>query len=478
MNENTVEKEKNLISNTDDRDKSKNALSTTDDQIIKCNTFNKYFVNHKNTSPFKLKLVKDIHFIEKYIKTFTLIKFLLGFILLSIPIFIIIYFIYSDYTINSKYIFFPYFVTLSIIMGSFLIVLVIKIGDGCRNYGIFILTWERVNIFRILKLITTCLFILWLLFLGEEFIMNFNVLREKVAQSNNKESSSKVFNQGTYSIKLLFILFLWDTEKDENGYYNHDKIGYFEYEGTFFNDFHDSLSKLLIPIICLCIFYLIKIIFIKTKQEILYFILYIITLFRCFYFLINKPSKDEINNYTNNNNFSDKVYYDDGEYFENNKGKYFEIICITIIIIILVLLNIKNCILDLLNKKFYSFRTKRKNKAIFYMVIFSFVLNTLGYFLFLFLLYLMYFKTIKPDLSIDSYRLYWKMIYISLSFILIGYSFPFGDYCFKLIYYPMAYEAYEHILKNEFYISCSGNLRKNFNYYQEKEKNDQNNISF
>ena len=48
MNENTVEKEKNLISNTDDRDKSKNALSTTDDQIIKCNTFNKYFVNHKN----------------------------------------------------------------------------------------------------------------------------------------------------------------------------------------------------------------------------------------------------------------------------------------------------------------------------------------------------------------------------------------------------------------------------------------------
>ena len=475
MKENIDEKENNLISNISDGDKSKNLLSTTDDQIQKCNTFNKYFVNHKNTSPFKLRLLKDIHFIEKNIIIFTIIKFILGFILLVIPIFIIIYFIYTDYSINSKYIFFPYFVSLSLLMGSFLIVLVIKIGDGCRNYGIFILTWERVNIFRILKLITTCLFILWLLFLGEEFIMNFNVLREKVAQSNNKESSSKIFNQGTYSIKLLFILFLWDTEKNENGEYNHDKIGYFEYEGTFFNDFHNSLSKLLIPIIGLCIFYLIKISFIKTKREFAYFILYIITLFRSFYFLYNKPSKENKN--SKYNNLSDSI--DNGEYFKNNNGKYFEIISITIIIIILVFLNFKICILDLINKKFYSFQTKIKNNFIFYIVIFSFALNTIGYFIFLFLLYLLYFKTIKPDLSIDSYKLYWRMINLSLSFILIGYSFPFGDYCFKLIYYPMAYEAYDHILKNQFYISCSGNLRKNFNYYQKKEKEkDSNNISF
>ena len=472
MKEISKDKKKYLLSalSTSDNDKDKNALSTlstTDDQIKKIHTLNRYFVNHKNTSPFKLKLIRDIQFIEKKIKTFTFLKFLLGFIILAIPLFIIIYFICSDYSIMSKYIFFPYFFSLSILMGSFTIILVIKLGDACRNYGLFIVSWERINLFKILKLIMTSLFILWFLFLCEEFIINFNVLKEKVAQSNNKESSTRIFNEGTYSIRLLFILFLWDTEKNNNGYI-HDKIGYFEYEGTFFNDFHYSLSRLLIPIVCLCFFYLVKIIFIRTKREILYCILFIMTLFKCFYFLLNKPQKKESNNEEN------------VEYFRNNKSKYLEIIPTTIIIIIFIVLNFKRCIIDLLHKKFYAYNKKEKNNFIFYTVITSFIFNTLGYLLFLLLLHLMYFKTINADFSIDLYRKYWAMIFISFSLILIGYSFPFGNYCFKLMYYPTAYETYDHLLKSEFYINCSGNLRKDFNYYQQKEKEKilQDNISY
>ena len=473
MNESSKEKGKYLVSDISDLDKEKHILSTTDDQIKKCHSLNKYFVNHKNISPFKLKLIKDIHFMDKKIKLFTFLKFCLGFIILVIPLFIIIYFICSDYSIMSKYIFFPYFLSLSLVMGSFLILLVIRLGDACRNYGIFIVSWERIYIFKILKLIMTGLFLLWLLFLCEEFIINFNLLREKVAQSNNKEdSSSKIFDKGTYSIRLLFILFLWDTEKNEKGSYNHDKIGYFEYEGTFFKDFHYSLSKLLIPIMCLCFFYLLKIFFIKTKREIIYGILFFFSIFKCLYFLINKPSKEETNDEDNKDH--EEIY------FKNNKGKYLEIIPMTIIILILIVLNFKRCIIDLRRKKFYSYHTKKKNNFVFYMVVTSFVLNTLGYLLFLFLLYLMYFKEIKSDFSISTYKKYWGMIYISFSFILIGYSFPFGDYCFKLIYYPTAYETYDHDLKNQFYIKSSGNLRKNFNYYQKKEKEKilQSNSSF
>ena len=474
MNEPQKEKGKYLVSDLSDLDKEKNTLSTTNDQIKKCHSLNKYFVNHKNISPFKLKLIKDIHFMEKKIILFTIIKFLLGFIILVIPLIIIIYFICSDYSIMSKYIFFPYFLSLSLVMGSFLILLVIKLGDDCRNYGIFIVSWERIYIFKILKLIATGLFILWFLFLCEEFIINFNLLREKVAQSNNKEdSSSKIFDKGTYSIRLLFILFLWDTEKNEKGLYNHDKIGYFEYEGTFFKDFHYSLSKLLIPIMCLCFFYLFKIILIKTKREIIYGILFIFTIFKCFYFLINKPSKDDKN---------DEDSKEDQEeiYFKNNKGKYFEIIPTTIITFILIILNFKRSIIDLKRKKFYSYHTKKKNDFVFYFVVSSFILNALGYFLFLFLLYLMYFKEIKSDFSINTYKNYWGMIYTSFILILIGYSFTFGDYCFKLVYYPTAYETYDHDLKNKFYINNSGNLRKNFNYYQKKEKEKilQNNSSY
>jgi hypothetical protein len=486
MNENQNEKDKFLVSDMSGIDKSKNPLSTTDDQIKKCHTFNRYFVNHKNISSFKLKLIKDINFIEKNLILFTILKFLLGLILLAIPFFIIIYFIYSDTSIRNNYLFFPYFISLSIIMGSFLIIFVIKLGDACRNYGIFIVSWERIYMFKILKLIIASLFLLWLLFLCEEFVINFNLLREKVAQSNNKETSSKIFNEGTYSIRLLFILLLWDTETNDEGSYNHEKIGYFEYEGTFFNDFHDSLSKLLIPILCLCFLFLIKIIFIKTKREIIYGILYIITLFECFYFLFNKPSNQE--NLKINNNSYKNIFLNDytdnkdneEEYFYNNNGKYFEIIPMAIIIFILVILNFRACILDLIHKKYYSFNSKKKNKFIFYTVVSSFVLNTLGYGLFLFLLLLMYFRTINSEMNISTYKNYWAMIYISFSLIIIGYSFQFGNYCFKLMYHPTAYEIYDHILKNEFYINCSGNLRKNFNYYQkkEKEKRNQNNISF
>jgi hypothetical protein len=482
MKESSSNNEK-LISYFNEFDKTKNDLSTTDDHIRKIHTLNKYFVNHKNTSSFKLKLIKDINYMEKNVKLFTVIKFLLGFILLAIPLFIIILLICYDYSDNSQYIFIPYFLSLSLIMGSLMIILVIKIGDACRNYGIFIVSWERIYMFKILKIIALGLFILWFLFLCEEFVINFNLLREKVAQSNNRESSSKLFSEGTYSIRLLFILFLWETEKGENGEYNHKKIGYFEYEDTFFKDFHSSLSKLLVPIISACFFYLVKMFFIKTKREFIYFIILLVTLFKCFYFILSTPSDGENSSKKINENihFNEKEKADE-EYFKNNVGKYYEIIPISIIIISLVILNFKRCVIDLIHKKFYPFRHREKNLFIFFVVITSFILNASGYFLFLGLLYILYFKTIDSELTIETYFTYWIIIYISFFLILIGYSYPFGNYCFKLVYYPIAYETYDHYLKNKFYVNSSGNLRKSFNYYQkiEKEKSSQtqSNISF
>ena len=467
MNEISTNKDKFLLGNLSDIEKSKGALSTTTDHIKKNHTLNRYFVNHKNTSSFKLKLIKDINFMEKNIKTFTFLKFLLCFILLIIYLIIIIFFIFYDYSDKSKYIFLPCFLSISLIMGSLLIILVIKLGDACRTYGIFIVSWERIYMFKILNLIVINLFFLWFLFLCEEFVINFNLLKEKVAQSNSREISSKIFNEGTYMIRLLFILLLWDTEKNKNGVYNHEKIGYFEYEETFFSDFHDSLKQLLVPIICLCFFYLVKLIFIKTKRGIIYGILFIVALFECFYFLLYYPSsKDDLKRKTNNGLLSDE----NEQYFKNSKIKYFEIIPLNIIILKLILLNFKRCIIDLKHKKFYSYNNKEKNNFIFYTVIISFIFNTLGYLLFLLLLYLMYFSTINEDLSIKTYNNYWYIIFISFGLILIGYSFPFGNYCFKLMYYPTAYETFDHLLKNEFYINCSGNLRKSFYYFQKKEK--------
>ena len=461
--------------NENDKGKSKRTLSSTIDHIKNFHDLNRYFVNHKNTSSFKLKLIKDINFMEKYIKTFTFLKFLLGFILLSIPFIIIIFFIYLDYSERNKYIFFSYFLSISIIMGSLVIILVIKIGDACRTYGILIVSWERKYMFKIIRLISISLFFLWFLFLCEEFVNNFNLLKEKVAQSNNKEISSKKFNEGSYMIRLLFILLFWDTEKNEKGDYSHQKIGYFEYESNFFNDFHTSLRQLLIPIISLCFFYLIKIFFIKTKNELIYSILLLITLFESFYFLFYSPTNEDNSKIEQDNNTF--LQEEDGEeYFKNNNIKYLEIIPLTIIIILLIVLNYKRCIIDLIHNKFYPYHSKKKNTMIFCFVIFSFVINVFGYFIFLFVLYSMYFRTIDEKLKISTYNNYWAMIYISICLILIGYSYPFGNYCFKLMYYPTAYETFGHVLKNNYYIYKSQKKEKDRD--KEKLMNSQTNSSF
>jgi len=477
MNEIQTNQNNLLIENESDKRKSKRTLSSTIDHIKNFHDLNRYFVNYKNTSSFKLKLIKDINFMEKYIKTFTFLKFLLGFILLTIPFIIIIFFIYCDYSERNKYIFFSYFLSISIIMGSFLIILVIKIGDACRTYGILIVSWERKYMFKIIRLISISLFFLWFLFLCEEFLNNFNLLKEKVAQSNNKENSSKIFNEGTYMIRLLFILLFWDTEKNDNGIYNHQKIGYFEYESNFFNDFHTSLKQLLIPIISLCFFYLIKIFFIKTKNEIIYSILLFLILFESFYFLLYSPtSEDNSKIEQDNNSFLQEE--ENIEYFKNNKIKYLEIIPLTIIIILLIVLNYKRCIIDLIHQKFYPYHSKKKHIFIFCLIIFSFVVNVFGYFIFLFVLYSMYFRKIKEDLSINTYNNYWAMIYISICLILIGYSYPFGNYCFKLMYYPTAYETFGHVLKNKFYINKSQKKDKDKEKEKEKLMNSQTNSSF
>ena len=42
-----------------------------------------------------------------------------------------------------------------------------------------------------------------------------------MAQTSKKESSTQLFSRGSYTLRILFILFFWDTEKDQNNKYIH-----------------------------------------------------------------------------------------------------------------------------------------------------------------------------------------------------------------------------------------------------------------
>ena len=439
-------------------------LSSQEETLRHLYTFNKNNAIHKFPSSLKLSLLSGIYYLDNHIKFYSFLKFFFGFIFLILPLLSIIYIVYLVNTDKNKFIFFPFFVSICLINCSLLVFVVIKINDSCRMFGILTLSYERIYNFKIIKFIFVNFFIIWFLFILENFVNNYNLLKEKVAQSRSKEIFSRIFNEGTYILRLLFIFLFWDLEKNKDNKYIHDYIGYFEYEDKFFTDFNNIFIKLFIPIITFSACGILKIIFIKTSRGLVYIILFIVIIFFSFYIYFFDIFSQGFNN--------NKIKEETEEYFKRSNSKYFEIIPITIIILILIILNTKLCLVDLMHKKYYSYQNKSKNNFIAFLVICSFILNTSGYALLLYILYNLFFIEITPLFSIKDFNLYWFLIYLALLLIFTGYAFPFGHYYFKLLYHSTAFECFNHYIKNDFYINSSGNLKKASGKIYQKKKKD------
>ena len=87
---------------------------------------------------FKLKLIKRFIYLEEHYILNALIKLVFGIIILFLPFIFIIIFNSIDFSSKYKYIFFPYFISLSVMLGALTILLVIKIGESCQMYIILI----------------------------------------------------------------------------------------------------------------------------------------------------------------------------------------------------------------------------------------------------------------------------------------------------------------------------------------------------
>ena len=458
MKEN-IENEKIKLINDSDSDKKDIIMINENKQNQRRNSFmNKLNNRYKFPNFFKINLLKGIHYLDGHLNFFTFIKFIFGLIFLVLPVLLIIFIAYSDVAEKNKYIFFPFFISVSLIISSLLIFGIMKLSNSCKISGIFIESYERIAIFKIAKFIFTGFILIWFLFICENFVFNYNLMKEKVTQSKEKEITSKMFNEGTYIMRLLFIFLFWDLEKI-NGKYTYDKLGYFDYEDKFFYDFHKIFSQLLIPIITFCFCGTFKIILIKSKRGLLYFILYIITIFISFYISFYDVSKDH------------KIIEDkekEEEYFKDTKMKYLEIIPFTLIILLLIIINTKIFIIDLKHKKYYSYKDKSTNNFVGFLTICSYLINTSGFILFLYVLYYLFIYKITQDFPIEKFYECWRFIYISLLLIFFGYAFPFGHYYFKLLFHSIAYENFDHFLKNDFYKRSSGNIKKSSTLYQKK----------
>lgn len=393
---------------------------------------------------FKLRLIKQFKFFEEHFLLSAFLKLIFGIIILGLPFLCMIIFNAINFSDKNNFFFLPYFISISLIIGSLMILLVIKLGEGCQMYGIIIYSWERKNLFRIIESIIRGLHFLWFLFMCEKFIKAFNLLKEKVAQTNEKRSSSWLFNRGAYTLRILFILFFWDSEKNNEGKYIHEYLEYFDYEESVFSEFHSYIQSLLLPIIFLSFYNLFKIIFFKDGKQILFLVLSLLIIFQSFFIIFYPIDKrDDISN---------------EDYFSNTNCKYIELIVYLLIILILMFWSFNQHILKLIRKKYFPKKSQGKKNIIIAILFSSFLINIIGYILIIVLIFSFTFENFNENLKISTYLYYWLIIDLSLLFIFLGYSFVFGHYYYNLIYYPISYEITPHYLKNEFYTKCSGKI--------------------
>lgn len=405
---------------------------------------NEFKIRTKVITKFKQKLTKMIHFSENYPSFFSLIKLLLGLIIIALPAILIMYFIFSPISIKGKYIIFPYFITISLYTGLLIIIIVLRLGDDCSYYGILISSWERNNVYKIFNSIVINILIIYSFFSFEKFFINLPIQKEMIANIPNE---AKHFTTGSHLLRIIFIFTFWNRE---------DNLGYFEYEDELFVDFRNLLCKFATSLIAICMYYLLKVIIFRTKNSFISILICIIVLYECFFFEFF-PIKTPITT-------KNTIYYQYDIYF------YLEIIPIFICLLCLLYLSFYYYIRGTYKRKLFSYRTRKTNIPTYCIIAISFICTICGIGCHLFILLESLIQNIEPSMNKIIYTYFWYLFDGGFVLYSIGQSFACGDYIFKLIYGPIVFELCPAVLKNFNYIKCSNNIKG----YKKGKKNIKN----
>ncbi len=401
--------------------------------------------NHNINKTLKVQ----IQFLNKYFTLYTIIKFIFGFIIITLPYILFLYLFYNkNLEGSSRLIIIGYFITMSLTGAIVILLIVFKIGDSCKIYGFFFRPWELKYILRLINLFFIIIFSLFFFYSIESFYSDISLIKETIEQKSN---SSKIFDKGSYILRYLFIYTFWKTEKDLKGNYIHKKIEYFDYEQSF-DDFREIFNPFFYPFIYLLSYLFCRLIIFKIKYFWLNLCIILCGLFECFYFIFFP-----INDSQNFTSFKSKQNI----YFEKDyKLISFEFFPLIILIISFMIYGYIETINKLIKKKLYSRKNYKFSIIVNIFSILSFLCLLIGYGIILFfIIHSIFFLKVDPEMSIEIFFNFWKLLMISILLISIGYSFPFGNYFFKLLYRSIEFEIYDHPIKEDYYIKSSYNLK-------------------
>ena len=405
----------------------------------------------KDFTNFKFLLIKQLYFLDQHPTFFAIIKLIFGILFIVIPTILLICFYYIDNYNKLKYMLLPLFISFSLYGGFILLFFVFRLGDNCETNGIFIFWWERKNLFRLLNNFIISIILIFCLRQIEFFFVNYNLLKEKVSQKNEKQNSI-VFDNGSFLLRVLFIFSFWD--------YKYKKLGYFFFDNTFLKSFRNYIKNIFVILLILCFYFILQIIFYRQKQIILLSILNLLIIYECIYFNTYKISE------TNNT---------EGKYFQCKFIlKLIEVIPIIFILLILSYFGYKQTIFKLKKGKFFSFTYSKENKIIIIFTVVSFLLIIISYLIIIIVFIAIMFINFNEKLSYKSCKFCWFLLGISFIFLCFGYSFVFGHYFFNLISQPIAFEFFPYYLigKEKNYIKLKKRKSKKKKKNKKKEKNN------
>jgi hypothetical protein len=406
-------------------------------------------VNDNNTSfiddydsKFRNILINHVLFFTIHYSFFSIVKFIIGIIFILVPfIFFLILFIKGE----NNFLILSFIISFAISSGILILLFVFKIGDSISIYGIMLCSWERINVLIIFDYIIIFTLDIILFCFIESFVIQLPILKETVSQIINKddEINIKYLNQGSFLFRIMFILFYWDTHKDNQNNYTQKEIGFFQFDVSF-SDIRNHFQNIIILIIIIYAYLLFTSIFFKVKKSWYYIIISICGLFECFYFLFYPMNDKEISN----------------EYFEKDLFLLFiEIFPIFIMIFTYIFLGFKNTIVKLRKNKFHLNKLIKNDKYTNILVFSSFICINIGYLGIIGIIIYLLCANINEKYSINNYFRLIIFINIFIFFLCLGNSFLFGNKIMDLIYLPLAFEIFEYPKKKNYMINCSYNLR-------------------
>lgn len=207
---------------------------------------------------------------------------------------------------------------------------------------------------------------------SEQFCLEFPIFQGNIAQMDKKEFTARELVQGSFIFRVFFLNFFWDP--------HHSQLGYFDLTKNFLKEFRNNLNLFNLSILATTIYYLIKVIFVKSKNTIVYIVICIIIIYEWLLFMFY-PIEDDFN-------------YSNGGFFIKH-SKYFELIPFIFVINGLIWIAFKVHILALIRKKLYSYKSRKKDKSTIAIAITSFIIILIGLSIVMYVICYMLFITIE-----------------------------------------------------------------------------------